>query len=317
MRNKILWLLTFLLVCALYAPPRVHADDTFSAQVVRYPYHLPDDTVIGKPQWYTIRKKDTLLDVARHFGLGFNSIKLLYPHVDAWVPPVGKRLAIPTFWVLPPTKEQQLVINLPELRIYYFDSKTSTVQTYPIGIGDEGWETPLGTYYINAKRPHPTWYVPKSLQAKYGVASMPPGPDNPLGDFIMKFSAGAYGIHGTSIPWGVGRLVSHGCIRCYPEDIKILYPQVKIGTKLEIIYQPVKLGERDGQIYVQAFPDVYRKIPDYFQYAMDKLKDYPLAQKVDRKRYMMAIRLHNGVPVDVTKSSSPDISQIMIEMGEH
>lgn len=316
MRKKILWLLPFLLVSIVYAPPRLFADNNFTATVTRYPYHFPDLTVIGKPQWYTIRKHDTLLDVARHFGLGFNAIKLLYPHVDAWVPPVGKRLAIPTFWVLPDSKYQQLVVNLPELRIYYFDKATSTVQTYPVGIGVEGWETPLGSYYIDAKYPHPTWYVPKSLQAKYRVTSMPPGPNNPLGDFIMKFSAGAYGIHGTAVPWGVGRLVSHGCIRCYPEDISILFPQVKMDTKVEIVYQPVKLGERDGQIYVQAFPDIYQKIPNYFQYAMDQLKAYPLAQKVDRKRYIMAIRLHNGVPMNVTKSPSADISKIMIEMSE-
>lgn len=316
MRTKSLWLLTFLLVCAFSETPAVFADDNFTAVVTRYPYQLPDQTVVGAPQWHTVRDKETMLDLARRYGLGFNEVHLLYPQVDPWGPPVGRLLAMPTFWVLPPTQHQQLVINLPELRLYFFDKATSTVQTYPIGIGDEGWESPLGTFYINDKRPNPTWYIPKSLQAKYGMASMPPGPENPLGEYIMKFSAGAYGIHGTAMPWGVGRLVSHGCIRCYPEHIRILYPQVKIGTKLEIIYEPIKFGQKDGQVFVEAHPDVYRRIPDYFQYAMEKLKQYPLAQKIDRKRYAMAIRLQSGIPINVTRSSPEDISQIMIEMAK-
>jgi L,D-transpeptidase ErfK/SrfK len=138
------------------------------------------------------------------------------------------------------------------------------------------------------------------------MAVMPPGPDNPLGEFVMKFSAGAYGIHGTHMPWGVGRLVSHGCIRCYPEHIRILFPQVGLRSTLEIIYQPLKIGQMNGEIFVEAHPDVYRKLPDYERYAMEVLKQFPMANRIDMKRFQLAITLQNGVPTNVTKIASEE-----------
>ncbi len=280
----------------------LRAADDYSREVLRYPYNLQTMTVIGLPSPVTIQEKDTLLDVARRHDLSYyNELELLYPHMDEWIPPRGAVVILPTVWVLPVTRNEQLVINLPEQRLYYFIKVNSTVQTYPIGIGDEGWETPVGTFKIFEKRPNPTWYIPASLQEKYGMKTMPPGPDNPMGEFVMKFSAGAYGIHGTNVPWGVGGLVSHGCIRLYPEDIRTLYPQVKIGTKLEIIYEPIKFGQRDGYIYMEAHPDIYRRIPDYFNFAMEKLRQYPYADRVDLKRFQLAIFLKNGLVTDITR----------------
>lgn len=291
-------------------------DEVFTATLSRYTYQVPNNTVIGSPTWVKVKKGDTLLDIARRSGLGWNSMEGAYPKLDAWVPPVGLKLALPTTWILPPSQHYQLVINVPELRLYFFEKGTSNVQTYPIGIGDEGWESPLGTWSIVERRTNPTWYIPASLQEKYGMASMPPGPENPLGEFMLKFSAGAYGVHGTALPWGVGRLVSHGCIRCYPEHIRLLFPQVPVGTKLEIIYEPLKIGQRNGHVFVEAHPDVYQKIPNYLQYAEQKLSHCPYADRVDRKRFNMAIYLRSGVPTDVTKSASGDNSLKVVDLAQ-
>ncbi len=295
-KTPALWTLAVLLFLTSLA----HAEDnTYTAQVVKYPYNLETDTVVGAPRRHEVKPEESLLDIARAYGLGYNEMALLYPRMDPWLPPRQKHLIVPTTWVLPPTRLEELVINVPELRLYFFDKKSRTVQTYPIGIGDEGWETPLGVGYIAEKRPNPAWYIPESLQAKYGMKVMPPGPENPLGEYMMKLSLGPYGIHGTHMPWGVGRLVSHGCIRCYPEHIRILYPQVAVGTRLEIIYEPVKLGVKNGRVYVEAHPDVYGKLGDYTRYAVEKLDRSPWAAKVDRKRFDLAVRLQNGVPTDV------------------
>ncbi len=305
------------LLTLLAAATHVFAEDeVFTATVTRYPYQIPNTTVIGSPTWIKVKKGDTLLDIARRNGLGWNSIEDAYPKLDAWVPPVGLKLSLPTTWILPPSQHYQLVINIPELRIYFFEKGTSQVQTYPIGIGDEGWESPLGTFSIVERRTNPTWYIPASLQEKYGMASMPPGPENPLGEFMLKFSAGAYGVHGTAQPWGVGRLVSHGCIRCYPEHIKLLFPQVPIGTKLEIIYEPLKIGQRNGHVFVEAHSDVYQKIPNYSQYAEQKLAQCPYADRVDRRRFTMALNLRSGVPTDVTKSSYGDTSLKVVDLTQ-
>jgi L,D-transpeptidase ErfK/SrfK len=315
MKTKNLVVLFLLLISPASIVVAASSDDgEFNTTVQRYPYRFPDQTVIGTPNLYKIGPKETLLDIARKHGLGYNEVDLLFPRMDAWIPPTGKKISIPTFWVLPPSQHQQMVINVPELRLYFFDKASSTVQTYPIGIGDEGWETPLGTFFVNDKRTNPTWYIPASLQEKYGMAQMPPGPDNPLGDYVMKFSAGAYGVHGTAMPWGVGRLVSHGCIRCYPEHIKILFPQVPMGTKLEIVYEPIKFGQNNGQVFVEAHPDVYKKIPDYSQYALNKLAQHPLVKSIDQKKYLMAIRLQNGVPTNISRFTGDDVSVKLVEL---
>lgn len=312
MKNKAV-LCIFLFVFAIPSSG-ICGDEEFSATIRRFEYRIPDLTVVGAPSWHKVKPKEDLLEIARRFGLGYNEVELLFPKTDKWTLPQGRMLSIPTFWVLPPTQHQQLLINIPELRLYFYDKSSGTVQTYPIGIGDEGWETPLGTFSIVEKRVNPTWYIPLSLQEKYGMASMPPGPENPLGEFMMKFSAGAYGIHGTAMPWGVGRLVSHGCIRCYPEHIRLLFPQVPIGTKLEIIYEPIKFGIKDGQVFVEVHPDVYRKLPDFEQYARDKLAQSPFRNYVDIKNYSVAVRLQNGVPTNVSRIGSEEISGKLVEL---
>ena len=152
-----------------------------------YPYRFPNtnlgfnpqaNTVIGIPGEYTIKKKDTLLDVARTYDLGFNEIEVLYPEIDPWVPPEGKNLIIPTQWVLPPTKKFGIVINVAEMRLFYLLKTIGLVRSYPIGIGDLGWFSPLGTFYVTEKRLKPTWYIPESFQEKYQMKIMPPGPEN-------------------------------------------------------------------------------------------------------------------------------------------
>jgi L,D-transpeptidase ErfK/SrfK len=290
-----LWLIFFVFMTSFCL-----GDDRYTAVLKTYPYGPGDPTVIGKPSWHTIQNRDTLLDIARMHGLGYNETALLYPRIDPWMPPVGARLFIPTFWVIPPSKLEQIVINIPELRLYFFQRDLGSVQTYPVCIGNRDWKTPLGIFYITEKRPNPTWYIPESLQTKYGADRMPPGPDNPMGEFAMKFSAGAYDIHGTHMPWGVGRMLSHGCIRCYPEHIQLLYPQVEIQTNVEIIYEPIKFGLKGGQIFVEVHPDVYGNIIDFNTFALQRLTEFRHNQYVDREQYDEAIRIKSGIPMNIT-----------------
>jgi len=216
-------------------------------------------TVVGVMRYHTVAPKETLLDIARKYGLGFNELRILYPRMDPWIPERGTQLTIPTRWVLPPTRLEGIVINLPELRLYRFFPRIHMVKTYPIGIGDQGWETPEGTYRIVDRKEDPTWVIPPSLRPKYGAARIPPGPRNPLGKYWLGISLDGYGIHGTNFPWGVGRLVSHGCIRLYPEHIVQLFQEVEVGTPVEIIYEPVKIGFERGRIYIEVHPDPYGK----------------------------------------------------------
>jgi len=278
---------------------RASGGERYKATIKAFLYRHNDLTVVGEPIFYTVKPEDTLLDIARDHGLGYNEMALLYPRMDPWMPPAGERLFVPSFWVLPTTKHEQLVINVPEMRLYFFQKDRSRVQTYPVALGDKDWQTPLGTFFINEKRPNPTWYIPESLRTEYGARSMPHGPRNPMGKFAMKFSAGSFAIHGTHMPWGVGRLVSHGCVRCYPEHIRLLYPKVKLKTKLEIIYEPIKFGRKGDRIFVEVHPDVYGKISDFEEYSEKILEGYSMAVYVDPKKYRAAVRLQNGSPTNV------------------
>lgn len=276
-----------------------------------YPYRVPSTsrgvdpqavTVVGAVQEYTVKEEDTLLDVARMFDLGYNEIALAYPEVDPWLPPAGMELTIPTQWILPPRINKGIVINVPELRLYLFYPSIRMVKTFPIGIGVLDSPTPLGRYTIVEKTKDPTWYVPLSLQEEYGGRkTIPPGPDNPLGAYRLRLSKFDIGIHGTNIPWGVGRLVSHGCIRLYPEDIEELFGLVKVGTEVEIIYEPVKIGFKEGKVFVEVHPDIYGQIADLFIYTARKLFVQHLWEEVDLELLGWAVEEQRGVPIDVTR----------------
>jgi L,D-transpeptidase ErfK/SrfK len=256
-------------------------------------------SVIGFFQYHTVGYRETFLDVARDYELGYNEIALYYPDIDPWIPKTGTRLTIPSRWVLPPTMHEEAVINIPELRLYLFIKKYNMVKTYPLGLGREGFETPTGTYRVIAKQTNPTWMPPPSAWDEYGKAPVPPGPDNPLGDYWIGLSAKHIGIHGTNNPWGVGRLVSRGCIRMYPEHISKLYEEIAISSRVEIIYEPVKIGIENELIYLEVHPDIYNRISDLFHHTEALLKQRGLWEYVEQEEVIRCVEEKNGVPFPV------------------
>jgi L,D-transpeptidase ErfK/SrfK len=256
-------------------------------------------TVVGVVQHHIVVPKETLLDIVRNYGLGYNELSLLYPKIDPWMPNPGQNLVIPTQWILPSTKLFGLVINLPELRLYHFFPKTKIVSTYPVGIGDVGWETPVAVGHVIYRQVDPTWLVPKSLRAKYGVTSIPPGPKNPLGKYWLGLSLIGYGIHGTNSPWGIGKRVSHGCIRLYPEHIALLFENVYVNTPVEIIYEPVKIGFQNQDIFIEVHPDIYNRIPDMQAQTFRRLHELGIFSDVSVSLVKDALERQNGLPVRV------------------
>lgn len=235
-----------------------------SAATISFP--LPDgiDSVFGSVTTVTAAQEETLPDIARRYSLGYYDIKLANPGVDTWLPGVGAEIVLPTEFVLPQSARKGIVINIPEMRLYYFSGSGNKgaidVQTFPIGIGREGRHTPYVTTHIAQKQVHPTWYPPESIRKEHAAEGDPlphrvgPGPDNPLGEYAMRLGLPTYLIHGTNRPWGVGMRVSSGCIRLYPEDIATLYPRVKIGTPVRIVNQPYKVGLRGERLFLEAHP---------------------------------------------------------------
>lgn len=260
-------------------------------------------TLIGRSRHHTIRTGETLLDVARRYGLGYNEIERLHPSIDPWLPTVGTQVTIPSLWILPDAERTGIVINVAEMRLFFFPKDNLRVTTFPIGIGEKDAATPVGTFTIGTKKDHPVWRVPPSLRHKYDFKWLPPGPDNPLGDFWLGLSETRYGIHGTDTPWSIGRLVTHGCIRLYPEDIACLYGQVPVGTPVRLVYQPVKLGLSGQRIFAEVHPDVYGLIGDLVSFGFAQLHARGLVRGVDPQKMYRVLRQQNGLPEDVTREA--------------
>jgi L,D-transpeptidase ErfK/SrfK len=233
-------------------------------------YAVPEDssTVIGEDGSMTTVYEDTLPDLAQRYSLGYYEIIRANPGVDVWIPGAGKRLTLPGRRILPPGPRDGIVVNLPEHRLYFYPKprrgEKPAVITYPVSIGKMDWRTPLGETRIVAKVRKPSWYPPESVRKEHAERGdelpkvVPPGPDNPLGEFAMRLAVGggSYLIHGTNNPLAVGMAVTHGCIRMYPEDISALFPLVPVGTKVRLINEPVKLAWVQGQLLLEVHPPV-------------------------------------------------------------
>lgn len=256
-RNKTDWFGWLLCI-----PLILSSIDTIVAQTFLLPSN--DDSVIGQVETVNARFEETLLDIARQHNLGFEAIQLANPDIDPWLPGEGTTIVLPKQFILPSGPKQGIVINIPEMRLYYYqqDQNLSSpmVTTYPISIGREGWTTPLGLTQVVKKQANMSWYPPVSIREEYAAAGkilpekVPPGPDNPLGNYALRLTLPEYLIHGTNRPFSIGMRVTHGCIRLYPENIKALYEQVTLGTPVRIINQPYKAGWRAQQLYLEAHP---------------------------------------------------------------
>lgn len=232
----------------------------FSLPVLAVTFPMPEEgnDLVGQPFKYRAIYEDTFSDIARLYDLGFRQLKAANPDVDAWLPGEGTEITIPQQYILPPGPREGIIINLAELRLYYFPKDRNEVDTYPLGIGREGWSTPVGETRIVRKKKDPTWNVPASILKEHEEDGnplppiVPPGPDNPLGGYALYLSMNGYLLHGTSKPFGVGMRVSHGCIRLYPENIEQLFQQIPVGTPVRIINQPYKAGWLNSELYVEA-----------------------------------------------------------------
>ena len=233
-------------------------------------YELPENgsAVFGTDERIKSTYKDTLLDIARRYSLGYEEIIRANPGVDMWLPGEGTDILLPGRRILPPGPREGVVVNLPEHRLYYFPKtqkgEKPVVITYPVSIGKMDWSTPLGETHVISKQKHPSWYPPESVRKEHLANGdplpkvVPAGPDNPLGDYAMRLAVGggSYMLHGTNNPMAVGMAITHGCIRMYPEDVAALFPLVPVGTKVWLINDPVKVAYVDGELLLEAHPPV-------------------------------------------------------------
>ena len=264
------------------------------------------DSVLGAITTHTTEENESLIELARKLDIGYNAITEANPLLDPFVPGANVLVTIPSAWILPYVESYDgIVINISELRLYYFTKNGSSqfVGTFPIGTGSQGHDTPPGNYRVVEKIVKPAWYVPESIKKERPELPkvVPAGPDNPLGSHALRLSSGDILIHGTNKPWGVGRGVSHGCIRLYPEDISRFFPMIPAGTKVTIVRQPVKVGLRESKVYLEVHNDEFDKDSDYLATARTLLSKTGLLKNISTEKLYRAIREKTGIPIVISE----------------
>ncbi len=299
------------------ADAAAEAAEEFSRNTV-FPLPPDDVDVVGEIQIIEAREDDTLLDIARRYSVGFEAIRMANPGINLWLPGKGTEVVIPTRFILPPGPRRGLVVNLPEMRIYYYPEATRdgqrVVETYAVSIGRMDWNTPLGTHRVTNRIENPAWYPPASVRARHEAEGrtlprrVDPGPDNPLGKYAIGLNVPGYFIHSTNRPYGIGMRATHGCIRMYPEDIESLVYRLPIGTEVRIINQPYKAGWFAGELLVQAFPlleehegDEAGTYASAVRAVAERLEDRP--GRIDYERLKSVVNTADGLPRSVSRDA--------------
>ena len=272
-----------------------------------------DKDYFGETKIHRAAFEDTLIHLARNNELGFVELRAANPTLDPWIPGAGARIVLPKQHLIPDAPRKGIVINLSEMRIYYFKDAGQAPLTYPISIGREGLLTPTGKTSVVRKKDGPTWRPTARMRKEDPElpVSVPPGPDNPLGTHALYLGWPQYMIHGTNKPYGIGRRVSSGCIRMYPEHIKKLFPKVPVGTSVTVVDQPVKVGWIDNRMYIEVSPtqDQSIKIEEdgvlkSYEITTEDMKRITkkagaYADKIDWVKVRSAVQEHRGYPVPV------------------
>jgi L,D-transpeptidase ErfK/SrfK len=265
--------------------------------------------VIGRMAVIRLEKGDTLPDIARHFGLGINAISAANPGVDVWVPEAGERIMLPLCFILPDTPRKGIVVNLATMRLFQFkgNSKSLAVSTYPVGVGTEERPTPTGQMRVARKATRPTWHVPASIAADHRKkgdilpAEVPPGPQNPLGEYALYLSKSGYLIHGTNKPASIGLKATNGCMRLYPENVKKLFNDTPVTTPVAIVNQPYLLGQRNGVLYMEAHTPLEDSGAGELEKIYAKLRNIEKksARRLDWKKVKEVQAEARGIPVPI------------------
>lgn len=289
----------------------------------------PDDVdIFGQIQTTAASREETLLDIARRYDIGQDEMMLANPGVDRWLPENGATVVLPLRFIIPQAERTGLVINLPEMRLYYFPKPVKgqkpEVITYPVSIGRMDWKTPLGRTTIVRKQKDPTWTPPQSLKIEAITEGkpplkdiVPPGPDNPLGRYALYLGLPGYLIHSTNKPFGVGMRVTHGCMRLYPEDIEKLFNLVPAGTSVQIVNQPIKLGWQGDLLFIELHPPleedtttpsdyekkVHSTISEFLEKTTRGSKGEIIKEaRINTEALESAIQARNGIPTLISEN---------------
>lgn len=286
-----------------------------SVQAVTYPLPPEGSRLVGSPLKIIVPLDSNfpLEAFAARYGQGLSNMLEANPGVDVYLPARGTTLTIPQQLILPDTPREGIVINVAEMRLYYYPPDGSSVEVLPIGIGQAGRETPRNwVTKVERKQEGPTWVPTANTRREYAKegktlpAMVPAGPENPMGLYAIYIGR-LYAIHGTNANFGIGLRVSQGCIRLRNDDIKYLFDTVPVGTRVQIIDRPVKYTtEPDGSHWLEVHEPLSRNRTEYESDKKVPLPVTPAMQAfvrgegVDANRAQHEMQRRSGMPVNIS-----------------
>jgi len=285
----------------------------FVSPVYAASYELPSDgsRLVGRVQNHMVEAGETMAEIAKRYDVGFLSLMAANKGIDPFLPEEGTVLVIPSMFILPSDDREGIVINLAELRLYYFDKDNKHVHVFPVGIGRIGRDTPEMSSSISQKIKDPTWTPTQNIRNEYLAKGIelprvvPAGPNNPLGLFALRlaYGVGDYLIHGTNKDFGIGLRVSSGCIRLEPQDIEWLFNQVQRKEKVRVLNKPVKMTmEPDSSVFIEVHEPLTRRngdkkvllLPENLEGWMDEFN-------LSKNKAKAAIAIQSGVPTQIVQ----------------
>ncbi|EDY9314699.1 L,D-transpeptidase [Salmonella enterica] len=285
------------------------------ALAISYPLPLESSRLVGRPVTIVIPQNNTqpLEAFAAHYGQGLSNMLEANPGVDVFLPESGSPLVVPQQLILPDTVREGIVVNVAEMRLYYYPEGTNTVDVLPIGIGQAGRETPRNwVTAVERKQDGPVWVPTANTRREYAKegktlpAMVPAGPDNPMGLFAIYIGR-LYAIHGTNANFGIGLRISQGCIRLRNDDIKYLFGNVPVGTRVQIIDRPVKFSiEPDGSRWLEVHEPLSRNRAEFESHKKvplpltPTLRTFVTGAGTDITRANEALERRSGMPVNIS-----------------
>ncbi|MBB6056942.1 L,D-transpeptidase family protein [Tolumonas osonensis] len=287
---------------------------SLSASAIEYELPEANSRLIGQNVEYVVPadSKQPLEAIAAKYQIGLSGMMEANPGVDPYLPHPGSTLIVPHQLILPDTPRQGIVINVAEMRLYYYPKGKNTVEVLPIGIGQLGTDTPENwVTSVQRKKANPTWTPTAKVRREYAEkgeplpAVWPAGPDNPMGLFAL-YIGNLYAIHGTNAPFGIGLRVSHGCVRLRNEDIEHLFNSVPVGTRVQFVNQPVKVThEPDGRRYIEVHQPLSRTFEELNSPAPSTLTLSPAVSRfiakadTDSQVVKQALEDRSGMPTQI------------------
>ncbi|OYQ75625.1 L,D-transpeptidase family protein [Wohlfahrtiimonas sp. G9077] len=293
----------------------------FSSQTFARQYPMPEkgSDVVGYTEIVYPEPGESFVDLSVRYEAGYDELKWANPNANYWTPSPQMPVILPFEYILPKGKRSGIVSNIPEMRTYFFPKDGDTVYVYPVGVGRMDWKTPLGSWKITRKQEAPAWYPPESIRREHQEmgkgtlpAVVPAGPDNPLGNHVLRLNLPSYLLHGTNDVTGIGMRVTHGCMRFFPQNIEELYSIVPTNTEVTFINEPVKVGFKGDELLIEVHPPLEEDnldtqgLKEIAYRLLAEHQNNPNIQMVDPRMIDLAIEKMSGLPTHIGQRIDPN-----------